>query len=138
MFEKFEVQTKLSKDEIQRRIRTFVEFGDDTHYGSLSEDGFVVAQKFYSNSGVVIARNSFAPVAQGRIVESNGITTVSVTLRMHLSVLALFMPLYLLCMLLVAPFPLMFALGYIGFLRPAKKLRAELEELMMERSGDRL
>ena len=44
-FEKFEFQTKLSKDEVWEKIRPFTYGLYDDYTARITDDGFVIAQK---------------------------------------------------------------------------------------------
>ena len=85
-FEKFEFQTKLSKDEVLEKIRPFTYGLYDDYTARFTDDGFVIAQKPYSHYHILRRHNSFAPVLKATVSEDNGITTVSGVLRMNLLV----------------------------------------------------
>ena len=48
---------------------------------------------------------------------------VTVTLRMHAAVLVLFMPMYIASLITLILFPFAYLLAYIGFVRPSRKLK---------------
>ena len=82
-FEKFEIQTKLFKQAVLRRIEPFTREQYDGYTGRIWEDGFLVAQKHRSYRGFIRTNNSFAPVAEATVTEADGITTISGVLRMN-------------------------------------------------------
>ena len=45
LFEKFEIQTKLSKKEILKKINSFADPEYTDYYGSVSENEFFIAEK---------------------------------------------------------------------------------------------
>ena len=119
------------------------ENGDYRTY--FSENGFCVAEKTRRYSGFVRINNSFAPVAVGKFSEQDGMTVVSVLIRMRLLVCLLW---YLLCLFsalgLIASliglatgqaafamgivlFLFCYGLPFFAFRRPAKRLKAFLE-----------
>ena len=133
-FEKFEIQTKLSKQAILQKIEPFTREQYDGYTGRLRDNGFVIAQKPYSYSGFLRTRNSLAPIAEATITEADGITTVSGLLRPHRLVqcclYSFFLPLILLT-LFAGPFPLIIeGIFYFCFFRPAHQLLDTLKELL--------
>ncbi len=132
LFEKFEIQTKLSKQEILKRIKSFADPEYTDYYGSVSEDGFFVAEKNRKHFAGGHTQNSFAPVAKAKIEEKDGISTVSVVLRMNILVLILFAPIYFISLMLVLPFPIMLIAVYFAFVKPAKRLKEALENLLLK------
>lgn len=132
LFEKFEIQTKLSKQEILKRIKSFADPEYTDYYGSVSEDGFFVAEKNRKHFAGGHTQNSFAPVAKAKIEEKDGISTVSVVLRMNILVLILFAPIYFISLMLVLPFPIMLIAVYFAFVKPAKRLKEVLENLLLK------
>ncbi len=132
LFEKFEIQTKLSKREIRKRIRSFADPEYTDYYGGVSEDGFLVAEKSRKHFAGGHTQNSFAPVAKAKIVESDGISTVSVILRMNLLVLFLFAPIYVASLITIVLFPFMLLWLRFAFVKPAERLKDRIEDLLME------
>lgn len=157
-FECYELQTKLSKDRILNTVKTKIDpYGD--YRSRVSEDGFCVAEKNHKSLGIGNTHNSFAPVAHAKVRESDGLSTVSVNIRMNLIVQAIFLPLYVFSVLafvfaianaivyatgamdgaeyelasltLLLMFPIMQLLMYFAFKRPAKRLRKFLDELIL-------
>ena len=133
LFEKLEIQSNLSKKEILKRIESFADADLTDYYGSVSDNGFSVTQKSRKRFAGGYTQNSFAPVASAKIDESEGISSVSVIIRMNMLVLILFAPIYLISLLLIVPFPIMLVVLYFSFMKPAKKLREALENLLKEK-----
>jgi hypothetical protein len=131
-FQKFEIQTALPKAEIVRRVRDFADPEYTGYYGKTSDDGFWIAEPCIKHSGFGSSRNSFAPVATAKISETDGISTVKVIVRMRLLVMLIAIPIYLISILTLVLFPFMFLLMYFAFVRPADKLKKELEVLLSE------
>ena len=125
-FQKFEFQTALPKAEIVRRIRDFADPEYTGYYGKTSDDGFWIAEPCIKHAGFGSSHNSFAPVATAKISENDGISTIKGILRMRLLVMLIFIPIYLLFI------PFTFLLMYFTFVRPADKLKKELEVLLSE------
>lgn len=132
LFEKFEIKTKLSKKEILKKIESFAAPEYTDYYGSVSESGFFIAEKNRKHFAGGHTQNSFAPIARAKIDEKDGISSVSVVLRMNILVLILFVPIYLISLLLIVPFPIMLIVLYFAFIKPAKRLRETLEDLLLE------
>ncbi len=131
LFEKCEIKTKLSKKEILKKIDSFADPEYTYYYGSISEDGFFIAEKNIKHFTGGHSQNSFAPVAKAKITESDGMTTVSMVIRMNLLVLILFAPIYFISLLTVFFFPFMLILLYFAFVKPAKRLKEAIENLLM-------
>ncbi|MBQ9805285.1 MAG: hypothetical protein IJW49_02080 [Clostridia bacterium] len=146
--EKFEIKTKLSKERVQR----ILEFETRQNYdyrAYFSKKGFCVAEKTRKHSGFVRTNNSFAPVATAKASEQDGMTVISVLIRMNFLICLIWYPLYLLSVLsLVAAvvglivgdaelaigipvFLFCFGLPFFAFRRPAKRLKAFLENLLV-------
>ena len=90
------IKTKSSPHNIARNINFFADPKRTNYYGRADENGFFLGQKHQTYNGVVHVKNSFVPVAKGKIVRvSEDETEVSVTVRMHAAVLVLFMPMYI-------------------------------------------
>ena len=133
LFNKYEIQTKLSKQEIRRRIESFIESERRDYYGKATEIGFFVGLRFIRYHDFVRINNSFAPIAKGEITESGEVTTVSITTRMHLLTLILFAPIYVITLLTVVLFPLVHLLLHFAFAAPQKRLEEEIENLLVDR-----
>lgn len=125
-FRKFEFQTALPKAEILRRVRDFSEPEYTGYYGGIRDDGFWVAEPCVKHLSFGSSHNSFAPVATAKISENDGIATIKGIVRMRLLVMLIFIPIYLLFI------PFTFLLMYFTFVRPADKLKKELEVLLSE------
>ena len=132
LFEKCEIKTKLSKQEILNRVTSFVDYEHTDYYGSVSECGFFIGEKYRKHFTGGHTQNSFAPVAKAKITEENGITSVSIVLRMHLMVMILFIPFYVVSLLTIVMFPLVWILLYFAFIKPTKKLKEQIENLLLE------
>ena len=133
LFEKFEIQTSLSKKEILKKVKSFADPKYTDYYGSISENGFFIGEKnikYYTGGH---STNSFAPIAKAEINEKEGISSVSVVIRMNILVLVLFVPIYLVSLFLIIPFPIVLAILYFAFIKPAKRLKTILEELLLEK-----
>lgn len=131
LFEKYEIQTKLSKQQILDKIKSFADPEYTDYYGSISECGFFIGEKnrkFFSGGH---SQNSFAPVAKAKIVEKDSITTVSMIIRMNLLVMILFAPIYVMSLLTIVLFPLVLLFLHFAFVKPAKRLKQEIENLLM-------
>lgn len=130
LFEKCEIKTGLSKKEILKKIGSFADPEYTDYYGNISEDGFFVTGKNgkYFTGGH--SHNSFAPVAKAKITENDGMTTVSMVIRMKLLVLILFAPIYIISLLTVVLFPFMLVLLHFAFVRPAKRLKEKIEDIL--------
>ena len=133
LFEKIEIQTKLSKKEILEKIESFADPDYTDYYGSVADDGFFIAEKSRKTFAGGHTQNSFAPIARAKIDERDGITSVSVVLRMNLLVLILFAPIYFISLLLIVPFPIMLIILYFAFVKPAMRLKETLENLLLEK-----
>ena len=146
--EKFEIKTKLSKESVQRTL----EFETREHYDYrtyFSKKGFCVAEKTRKSLVFGSIHNSFAPVAVGKFSEQDGMTVISVLIRMRLLVCLLWYLLYLfsalgliVSLIGLATGQAAFAMGIVLFLfcyglpffafgRPAKRLKAFLENLLI-------
>ena len=131
LFEKFTVQTKLSKQRIQSRVESFIEAECHDYYGKATKRGFFIGEKFIKHRTFVRINNSFAPVARARILEADGTTTVSVVMRMHLFAIV-FAPIYLASLLTVLLFPFVSLLLRFAFFNPKKRLKQSLEALLID------
>ncbi|MBE6548008.1 MAG: hypothetical protein E7667_03905 [Ruminococcaceae bacterium] len=133
LFETFEIQTKLSKKEIMTKVKSFANPEYTDYFGSVSNDGFLVAQKYTKYFSGGSARNSFAPIAKAKICEKDGIATVKVILRPRALVIILFAPIYILTLITILIFPLTLLLMHFAFVKPAQKLKTSLENLLLEK-----
>lgn len=131
LFEKCEIKTKLSKKEILKKIDSFADPEYTDYYGSTSENGFFIAEKNIKHHPGGNSRNSFAPVAKARITERDGMTTISMVIRMNLFVSIFFVPIYLASLLSIILFPLALAFLHFVFLKPAKRLKEAIENLLI-------
>jgi len=148
LIEKTEIKTKLSKD----RVNIVLEKEISKKYGyraCFSENGFCVAEKTHKSLGFGGVHNSFAPVAVANFSEQDGMTVISVLIRMRLVVCLLWYLLYLfsalgliVSLIGLATGQAAFAMGFVLFLfcyglpffafrRPAKRLKAFLENLLI-------
>ncbi len=131
LFEKCEIQTKLSKQQILNKIKSFAVPKYTDYYGSISESGFFIGEKNRKHFSGGHSQNSFAPVAKAKIVEKDGITTVSMIMRMNLLVMILFAPIYVMSLLTIVLFPFVLLFLHFTFVKPAKRLKQEIETLLM-------
>ena len=135
-FQKFEIQTKLSKREILHRVDDFADPKYTDYYCHITDNGFVIAEKCLKSLTFGHSKNSFAPVATAEITEKDGISSVKGILRMRIFCLFIFIPIYLISLITLVPFPFTYLLMYFAFIRPANKLKKELEFLLSEREMD--
>ena len=131
LYEKYEIKTKLSKREILKKIDSFADPEYTDYYGGISEDGFFIAEKNRKHFTGGHSQNSFAPVAKAKITDSDGMTTVSMVIRMNLLVLILFAPIYIISLLTVVLFPFMLILLHFAFVKPAKRLKEKIEDILI-------
>jgi hypothetical protein len=127
LFEKFEIQTKLSKQEVLKKIDFFLTHEYTDYYGRISDNDFFIAGKNRKHYTGGFSRNSFAPIAKATVTQKEDITVISGVLRMNLLVLIIFIPIYLLSLLLIFPFPFMLVILHFCFFKPAKRLKEALE-----------
>lgn len=130
LFEKCEMKTKRSKKEILKKMDSFTDPAYTDYYGNISEDGFFVAEKSRKHFTGGHSHNSFAPVAKAKITESDGMTTVSMVIRMKLLVLILFAPIYIISLFTVVLFPFMLILLHFAFVKPAKRLKEKIKDIL--------
>ena len=133
LFEAFNIRTKLSGKDVLRKTASFADPEYTDYDGDVTENGFFIAEKTLKWGSGWCSQNSFAPVAIGKIEERDGMTSISVVLRMRLLVLIIFVPIYLSALLCVVPFPFLYLLLRFAFFKPAKRLREALESLLWER-----
>lgn len=139
LFEKIEIQTKLSRAEVLDRIDSFCRidsyngYTDSDYYGSVSYDGFFVAEKNRKFNGAGYTHNSFAPVMSAKVDERDGMTVISGVLRMNTITLIPFSVLYLLFLLTVVLFPILHIILHFAYFRPAKRLKEKIEEILTQR-----
>ena len=131
LFEKCGIKTKLSKQQILTRVTSFLDYERTDYYGSVSEYGFFIGEKHRKNFIVGHTQNPFAPIAKAKIIEENGITSVSMVLRMHILAMILFAPIYVGSLLNIVMFPFVWVLLYFAFVRPTKKLKQQIENLLV-------
>ena len=67
------------------------------------------------------------------VEEKDGLSSVSVVLRMNILVLILFAPIYFISLLLIVPFPIMLVVLHFAFLKPSKRLKQVLEYILLEK-----
>ena len=132
LFEEFEFQTKLPKKIILKKIASFADPRYTDYFGKVSDDGFFIVQKNLKSSTGGHIDNSFAPVAKAKITENDGVSTVSMVIRMNTIVSILFAPFYLAAMLSVVLFPFVLILLYFAFMKPAKELKEAIVSLLIE------
>ena len=132
LFEKCGIKTKLSKQQILTRVTSFLDYEHTDYYGSVSEYGFFIGEKNRKRFIGGHTQNSFAPIAKAKIIEENGITSVSIVLRMHILVMILFAPIYVVSLLTIVMFPFVWLLLHFTFVKPTKKLKQQIENLLVE------
>ena len=161
---KHEFTTSLSKARILAQIRIRLPSGllraDSEFFGYVTDDYFKVRQNpHYKSSSLTAVRNSFAPIAIGRIEENENGSTVKLTVRMNIlvAVMELFIQLFTIVESVVGLIYIMFAnfqegvpfflFGvcfflamelslYFSFHRPAKRMIALLEEILIYKYSD--
>ena len=131
LFEKHKIKTKMPKKEILKKIDDFADPEYTDYYGCVSEDGFFVAKKSLKLYSFGRSRNSFVPVIRAKITENDGISTVSMVIRMHLITSVFLAPIYAASLLTVVLFPLMQLLFHFAFFKPTKRLKEEIEHLLI-------
>ena len=132
MFERLEIKTKLSRQEILKRVKDFADPQCTDYCGSESEDGFCIAEKTTRFFVGGHSFNAFAPIAKAKIVEENGVSTVSIILRMRILTLILFAPIYVISLLTLVCFPLVLLLLHFAFQKPTRRLKDFIEDLLIE------
>lgn len=134
LFEKFEIQTKLPKREILRRMESLMDPDYSDYGGSVSEGGFWIYEKNQKTYAGGRSHNSFAPVATAAITEGGegGLTVISGVLRMNLLVQIVFVPIYLISLLFIFPFLIELLILHFAFWKPAKGLKEHLEYVLQE------
>lgn len=136
LFDKFEIKTKLTPEEIDEKVGYFARIKNDDYYADTEDNGFYIAEKFIKHQGFITSKNSFAPIATAKYKVDEGVTTVSVIIHMRLPVAIIFVPIYLLSLASIVPFPFMLLISYFSFVRPAEKLKDILEYLVAENDED--
>ena len=136
-FEKTEFKTKLSKHEINKRIGRFLQTEREDYNGFITDEGFFVAEKHIKHYAIGVLgtrkkQNSFAPRLKATITQDDKYTTVQFVLRMNILMYFLWMPIYLIFMFTVLMFPLVYLFMYFAFIRPANRLREQLEDLLIQ------
>ena len=151
--------TSLSKErvleKIKGRIPSRLFASDSEFFGSVSDDKFKVRKNYHYNSPVpFLMRNSFMPIAVGRVEECDGGSVVKIKVRMALfvQIFMLFIELFMLAQTLFGVIfciigdlqtgvstvfcgGIMFLsielLLYFAFSRPAKTLIERLDEILV-------
>lgn len=157
-FEKYKIRTKSAKEAVLHQAVCVGDFGCGSYYSHALKNGFVIAEKTVKGFLIGRAQNSFAPVAHVKMREEDGVTVLSVLVRMRVFVCAIFLPLYLLFLMtfligitelivgvaggaanangladlpsLLLPWPVLQAVCYIAFKRPAKRMKELLYTLV--------
>ncbi|MBQ9802659.1 MAG: hypothetical protein IJW51_06290 [Clostridia bacterium] len=157
-FEKYTIRTKSAKEAVLQQAISVGAFECESYYSRALKNGFVIAEKTVKAFLVGRTQNSFAPVAHVKMREEDGLTVLSVLVRMRVFVCAIFLPLYLLFLLtfligitelivgvaggaananeladlppLLLPWPILQAVFYIAFKRPAKRMKELLYTLV--------
>lgn len=129
LFKKFEIRTELSKQQILDMIKSYADAEYTDYYAGISKCGFFVGERFIKHYGFIRTRNSFAPVAKAKITEKDSINTISIVVRMHLLILILFAPLYLMSLLTIVLFPFVLLFLHFTFVKPMNRLKQEIEDL---------
>lgn len=138
LFEKVEIQTKLSCAEVLDRIDSFCGvdsyngYTDSDYYGSVFYDGFFIGEKNRKFNGAGYTHNSFAPVMRAKVDERDGMTVISGVLRMNTITLIPFSVLYLLFLLTIVLFPILHIILHFAYFRSAKRLKEKIQEILLE------
>ena len=130
LFEKFEMKTKLSKEEACQKLKNFIADNKGKYYGHISEKRFFISRKSITYHRFGRSQNPFAPVWKGTIIEQDGMTIFFGVMRMNIIMLILFVPLYLVCLLFIIPFPIIHLIIHFLCFKPAKQLKEELEFIL--------
>jgi len=156
-FKRRRLVTKLSKERVLKKAADITDKEYGEYLGGASDNGFTVAEKWYKNYGFGHSRNSFAPVANGRVYERDGETHIELFVRMNIIVLAFFSIFYIISavlflfgvvgvviffvsgfaislsesLLLMVMLPIMLTVLQFAFKRPARRLIERLEELFV-------
>ena len=132
LFETCKLQTKLSKKSVLKRVESFLDPHYTDYYGNVWEDGFYAAEKNRKTYESGQSMNSFAPVATAKVTEENGMTTVSVTIRMNPLVMLLFIPLYLIALISIIGIPVILLTLHFTFVKPLERMKNAIGQLLME------
>lgn len=135
LFRKFEIKAKLSEKEIHKKVNVFLSKEHAVYNGRIYEGGFTVEDRPHKSLPGGHSRNSLAPVAKAKIFDADGISTVSVVIRPNLVVYICWLILYLLSIIVifhVPALPFLLLISYFAFIRPSKKLKESLMDLIIE------
>ena len=132
LFEKFEIKTKLSKNQILKRIESFIDPKYNNCLGAVTDDGFYIFKKSIEYNGGGHTRNSFVPTVRASISETGEITTVSAVLRMNILVWLIVVPIYLFSLFCILPFPIAFTVIYFLYMKPAEDFKESLIGMLTE------
>lgn len=100
-----------------------LQVNDFDYYGMIKDDGFFIGARNWKVYLGGSSQNSFAPVAVGKITTENGVTTLSVTIRMNIIIQVIFVPIHIMTLCTVLLIPFFWLLLYFAFVKPAKRLR---------------
>ena len=132
LFETCKLQTKLPKKTVLKRVESFLDPQYTDYYGNVWEDGFYAVEKNRKTYESGQSMNSFAPVATAKVTEENGMTTVSMTIRINLLVMLLLIPLYLIALISIIGIPVILLILHFTFVKPLERMKNAISQLLME------
>ncbi|MBQ9084238.1 MAG: hypothetical protein IJY24_01140 [Clostridia bacterium] len=130
LYEKFELETDLTEEQIRRNLKFFLIDEDENYYGEYTEEGFFLAERARKSFIVGHSHNSFVPIGRAKIKEIDGHNRVSVTIRMNLIVHIMVLPFYWACLLSIFGIPFAWLLFYFGYFRNAKRLKEHIRNIV--------
>lgn len=133
LFKRFKIKTRLTKQEVMKRIRDLSDIEYGIYYGRVTEHGFSVGERHTRSAAGIMTHNSFAPIARGTVVEDGDMTLISGIMRMHLLTIIFMAPIYLGFLSTVLLFPVLHIVMHFAFFKPAKRLQDTLEDALVEK-----
>ena len=130
LYEKFELETDLTKEQIRRNLKFFLIDEDENYYGEYTKEGFFLAERAYKSFIVGHSRNSFAPIGKVKIQEVDGHNRASVAIRMNLFVHITVLPIYWAFLLSIIGIPFAWLLFYFIYFRNAKRLKEHIKNIV--------
>ena len=113
---KFENETRLLKSQVLNRVENFVRGNHNcSGYFYRMSGRFLVKEHYFRTFSFGGSRNSFAPVAAGKVLENKSGTTVTILLRPNRLVQVLIVPIFWMACLTVFFAPFAFLFQYIVF-----------------------
>ena len=133
-FEKYEIKTTLSKMQILQNVVTYANPRHSDFVCGISTDKFMIVEKQENPQRYT----SFPCFLKAKMTESDGITSVSIVIKMPLFlqiVLSFFVCLGIASLLFIFLIPLHFLL-HSSFKKATKKLKNITHNLLMEKGMD--